>query len=78
MVSGSQWEEGPTYQEKLIFLISKPVWTNLVTKHYVLINIVIIASVSVGGLRSPVLLPPGPEWFREVICRPPYGLASLH
>ena len=55
VVPDSQWGEGPTYEEKVIFLISKPVWTNLVIKHYVLANIVIIAFISVGGLRSPAL-----------------------
>ena len=52
MVSGSQWEEGPTYQEKVIFLISKHFWTNLVSKHKVLANIVTIAFVLLGGRRS--------------------------
>ena len=59
------------------FLISKLVWTNLVIKNYVLANIVTIAFVSVGGRRSRPS-PPGPEWFREVKCRPSYGLTLLH
>ena len=41
----SQWEKGQTYQEKMIFLISKHFWTNLVSKHKVLANIVTIAFV---------------------------------
>ena len=86
MVSVSQWEEGPTYQENVIFLISKPVWTNLVIKHYVLANIVIIAFVSVGGLRSPALPHQGQsgleKWCAEHrmgwhhCIDPPYVLVS--
>ena len=56
VVPDSQWVEGPTYEEKVIFLILKPVRTNLVLKCYVLAKIVTIAFVSLGGGRS-LLLP---------------------
>ena len=38
--------------KKVIFLISKPFWTNLVIKHKVLTNIVTIAFALLGGRRS--------------------------
>ena len=31
-----------------------------------------------GRIEKPCPSPPGPEWFREVMCRPSYGLAPLH
>ena len=52
VVPDSQWVEGPTYEEKVIFLISKHFWTNLVSKHKVLANIVTIAFVLLGGRRN--------------------------